>query len=411
MDSALEVTPGIVYRSPRGEGAFAVTAVTCATAIAIGGGAVLSLHLFGQLGPGDVRAPVRALLILPAVLEATLVPAAVASWAVRCRRNLGLLPDARYRWSAAWMACGWFIPVAGLVLPLLCLWETWSASAGRRPPILLLPWWVLWAVRALPVLLLIMGPAALWPSTLEVTLIALYVGAAVLSAAGAVLVVLRLTHLQSRRLRPVQLSSGQIPTWGRTVRPPRAMAAVACISILLAALGGAVMLAANTVSLALGSYSLVFGPRELIVAWRVGLAACGLFGLVVGTVLTALWASRAYRNLPALGASPLDWSPGWAAASWFIPVANLAVPYLVVRDAWPGPTRGLLRLWWATLLTSLALGIISGLLHLSTADLTQLAGDVSGLAGDLALLPAGLLAVVVITRVTRHQVAMARNRS
>jgi hypothetical protein len=65
--------------------------------------------------------------------------------------------------------------------------------------------------------------------------------------------------------------------------------------------------------------------------------------------------------------------------------------------------------WWAAWLTSLALGVISNVLHATRPDPTQLAGDITGLAGDLALLPAGAVAVVIILTVTRHQVRMVRS--
>jgi hypothetical protein len=43
-------------------------------------------------------------------------------------------------------------------------------------------------------------------------------------------------------------------------------------------------------------------------------------------------------------------------------------------------------------------------------DLPQIAGDATGPVGDLVLLPAGVLAVVVILTITRHQVRLIRSR-
>jgi Domain of unknown function (DUF4328) len=408
MEAATGALRPIAYRSPRGRAAWALVAVACATAIAIVNGAAVAVALLDRSALAEVALVAAVLILLAPLLEMTLVPAAVAAWTVRCRRNLGVLPEHRPRWSPAWAAGGWFIPVANLFVPLLCLRETWSASAGRRPPLLLLPWWLLWLTRPLPatVLVLIGATAGHWSTTLGLALAALSVAAPVLSGVGAMVVVLRLTLLQQRRLRPLQEGPAPAPTWLRPPRPARAMATVAIAAIVLATLGGAVMLAANTISLALGSAGLATGPLELRVAWVIGLGICVLFGPGIGTIATALWARRAYRNLPALGAPSLGWSPGWAAASWFIPTANLALPYLVVRDAWPGRGRALLRWWWATLLTTLLLGVVSTVLHVTGTDLTQLAGDVTGLAGDLVLLQAGALAVVVILTITRHQVRM-----
>ena len=168
------------------------------------------------------------------------------------------------------------------------------------------------------------------------------------------------------------------------------------------------MLAANTVSLAQGSFSLALGPPQPLLAWTVGLIAYLLFGPLIGALAMAWWARAVYRNLASLSALSLDWSPRWAAAGWFIPVANLALPYLVLRDAWPGRDRILLRLWWASWLATFSLGIVSTVLHSVTNGLPLVLGDATGLGGDLALLPAGVLAAIVIVTITRHQAQALR---
>ena len=415
MEAPPEAVRPVMYLSPRARAVWVGIVVAGATAIAIINGAVVTLALREPsnwtFAPSIMALALVAavLIVLAPIIEMTAVPSAVAAWAWRCRRNLGVLPEPRLRWSSAWAACGWFVPIASLVIPLLSLREIWSASAGRRPPRLLLPWWILWVTRALPLPFVILGTADRWPVTVELTVTALYVAVAVLSGVGAFLVVLRLTRLQELRLRPLREGAAPAPTWSRAPKPARAIAAIAIVAIVSATLGGGVMLAANTVSLALGSAGLLFGPRELVLAWAAGLATFVVFAVLIGLIATALWSGRTYRNLPALeGANPA-WSPGWAVAAWFIPTANLALPYLVVRDTWPRRRRALLRLWWATWLASLALGIASNVLHASRPDGTQVAGDITGMAGDLALLPAGTLAVVIILTITQHQIRMTRS--
>jgi Domain of unknown function (DUF4328) len=418
MEAPPEPARVVKYASPRARASWAIVAVAVATAITIVAGAItivagglVTQALVGPFMPvAAATAPVAVLIVVSLVVEAILVPAALASWTLRCRRNLGVLPGPRPRWSPAWAACGWFIPIANLFVPLLCLRETWSASAGRRAPILLLPWWALWLTRVIPVVWLTIGLAGRLPASVGVTATALYVAAVFLSGAGAIVVVLRLTLLQERRLRPLQEGSDAAPTWNRAPRPARAIAIVAIVAIALATAGGALMLAANTISLALGSFSLAFGIPQLLLAWAAGLATFVLFGPLIGTIATALWARVTYRNLASLGAPRLSWSPGWAAAVWFVPTANLAVPYLVLRDAWPNRERALLRCWWVTWLTSLALGLVSNVLHVIDVDVPQVAGDAVGLVGDLALLPAGVLAVIVILTITRHQTQIIRSR-
>ena len=59
-----------------------------------------------------------------------------------------------------------------------------------------------------------------------------------------------------------------------------------------------------------------------------------LFVFLTTVVLFSMWIHRAYRNLPALGASRLEFSPGWAVGWFFIPFANLFYPYRVVKEIW-----------------------------------------------------------------------------
>jgi Domain of unknown function (DUF4328) len=98
-------------------------------------------------------------------------------------------------------------------------------------------------------------------------------------------------------------------------------------------------------------------------AWRIATAAQGadddastLVAALV-FVLTGLafiqWLYRARRNLDELGATGLRWRPSWAIGGWFIPVANLVIPLLVVReidraDPQPRPGRWIFAAWATT---------------------------------------------------------------
>jgi hypothetical protein len=64
-----------------------------------------------------------------------------------------------------------------------------------------------------------------------------------------------------------------------------------------------------------------------------------------------------YKNLHARGA-PLRYSPGFAVGSWFIPFANIVLPYLAVRDAFrfaTGKGAGLVLGWWLVYMLSIPL--------------------------------------------------------
>lgn len=58
--------------------------------------------------------------------------------------------------------------------------------------------------------------------------------------------------------------------------------------------------------------------------------------LVPTATVFCMWMYRSHKNLPALGAKRLQYSPGWAAGSWFIPILNLFRPYQIMQEIWGG---------------------------------------------------------------------------
>ena len=51
-------------------------------------------------------------------------------------------------------------------------------------------------------------------------------------------------------------------------------------------------------------------------------------------VFFLIWLYRAYNNLRAFSGRSLNYSPGWAVGSFFIPFANLVIPYRAVKEVW-----------------------------------------------------------------------------
>ena len=80
-------------------------------------------------------------------------------------------------------------------------------------------------------------------------------------------------------------------------------------------------------------------------------------------VLLIVWLWRAYSNTRVFGAGPWRWGRGWTVGSWFIPLANLVIPKLLINDAWRGadarapqnplwrrlPVAGVVTMWWVLL--------------------------------------------------------------
>jgi hypothetical protein len=56
-----------------------------------------------------------------------------------------------------------------------------------------------------------------------------------------------------------------------------------------------------------------------------------------------VWCWRAAKNQQALGRQPERLGSGWAVGGWFIPLANLVIPVLVIQDLWRGSDVAIAR--------------------------------------------------------------------
>ena len=56
--------------------------------------------------------------------------------------------------------------------------------------------------------------------------------------------------------------------------------------------------------------------------------------LVATPIAYCMWLYRARRNIIALGIPGLEYSPGMAVGSFFIPFVNLLVPFRAMKEAW-----------------------------------------------------------------------------
>ncbi len=82
---------------------------------------------------------------------------------------------------------------------------------------------------------------------------------------------------------------------------------------------------------------------------------------VMTVVCFCVWVVRASKNARALGAQGMQVSPGWAAGWFFVPIANLFMPFKAVSEIWkasgatrdPDPTAwkaepaGPVVFWWS----------------------------------------------------------------
>ena len=160
-----------------------------------------------------------------------------------------------------------------------------------------------------------------------------------------------------------------------------------------------------------------------------GLAGLGtLFVFVALAVAFLMWLHRASRNLRALGnpSQRIEFTPGWAVGWFFIPFANLVMPYKAVREVWEksdpavrtgddfmfaGPSSAPLLLgWWVTFIASNFAGNISGRLMADAhtdAALRFTAGV--DLIASLLSVVAAALAILVVRDIDRRQAERARH--
>lgn len=102
--------------------------------------------------------------------------------------------------------------------------------------------------------------------------------------------------------------------------------------------------------------------------WAPGLAAVAspqVWRLVtwLGLGLFLLWVYQVTTLLQRRSSEPLEFTPGWAAAWFVIPIANLYMSYRVLRELWlasyeeasVGPM--LVRLWWGAWMLCMMVGI------------------------------------------------------
>ncbi|MGW2562944.1 DUF4328 domain-containing protein [Streptomyces sp. NPDC001514] len=137
--------------------------------------------------------------------------------------------------------------------------------------------------------------------------------------------------------------------------------------------------------------------------------------LLVTAIVFILWFHRARINAGVFGPDLQRRRPGWAIGSWFIPVANLWMPYGVAADVWdasdrdlgaPGrrTSRALLNAWWASWLVAWAVDRAATAVDNRAEDAAEI-HDAMGLLmfSNVADIVAAVLATLFVRKLTRMQ--------
>lgn len=158
----------------------------------------------------------------------------------------------------------------------------------------------------------------------------------------------------------------------------------------------------NPAGVAVGLILFLVGALEIIV-------------YLATVIFFCIWLYRAYANLRAFNPSRrLDWSPGMAVGSFFIPFANLVLPYRAVREVWQKsgpPDEALLSepsppswfpVWWTFWLLATFSGNISLRASFNENISDQTATVISIVASALSVV-AGLLAYLIVDLIDDRQ--------
>lgn len=143
---------------------------------------------------------------------------------------------------------------------------------------------------------------------------------------------------------------------------------------------------------------------------------------ILSYIFVGRWIYFASKNLRALGAIGLQFSPGWAVGWYFVPIANLWKPYQAMKEIWQAssqpldwrnvPVVGLMPAWWTLwILTSVADRVVSRMAR-DADTLPALTGYAKANIA-LSALAVVLCAVfaTLISEITRRQVDAIENKT
>jgi hypothetical protein len=131
-----------------------------------------------------------------------------------------------------------------------------------------------------------------------------------------------------------------------------------------------------------------------------------------------VWCFRAAKNQEALARQPERLGAGWAIGGWFIPLANLVIPVLVIQDLWRGSdariARGdprwriadrswLIGWWWGLFLAAL-LTFTGSPIDQRELDLAEVRGaNLLAIVAMLCFASSAVLGVLVVKRINARQ--------
>lgn len=148
-------------------------------------------------------------------------------------------------------------------------------------------------------------------------------------------------------------------------------------------------------------------------------ALIGLFQsllFIVSGILFLVWVYRANRNVHALGALELQFTPGWAVGWFFVPIANIWKPHQVMKEIckasknpplWAAQkSDSIVDLWWALVLLSAFLSNLSFRLSMEAEQIDHfLNASRVTLFSDIIDLPHTVVTILLVGKILHLQTA------
>lgn len=137
---------------------------------------------------------------------------------------------------------------------------------------------------------------------------------------------------------------------------------------------------------------------------------------IAAGILILKWIHRANYNARQLGATDMTFTPGWSIGWYFVPVANLWMPYRAMKEIWKAsanpqdwknePVSSLLPWWWFLWIVSGTVGSVSNRLWLTakTIDAYTVANLLDQVSNAVVVV-LSLLMAALVRRIQRMQMA------
>lgn len=163
-------------------------------------------------------------------------------------------------------------------------------------------------------------------------------------------------------------------------------------------------------------------PVTLVLALlAVALAVVQIVVSITTVVVFLMWLYRAHENLATFGIprNQMQYSSAWAVGSWFVPLANLIIPYRAIKELWQKSVPnyvtmfstlsppGFFPVWWGFWITSNIANQIYFRLSWREETATD-AVEVMGAIGGILEIVAALLAIKVVREIQRQQVETSK---